>query len=178
MIDRPKKYLTIPHSSEGDIIKSFVSNDHIRIVSSSGMKLIEATRETDNNFKRNELSIVYYIPCDGCQRNYYRETSRGLTTRLYEHKQDLKLHRTSNALVQHIDMDNHLPDWKNANIIHKGINKSIRKALESIYIEMEPSTNSRSGFVTWSKSAAIVENRNWLSKKSRRSRKEELSNPT
>ena len=27
VIDRPKKFLTIPHSPEGDIIKSFISND-------------------------------------------------------------------------------------------------------------------------------------------------------
>ena len=109
VIDRPKKFLTIPHSPEGDIIKSFISNDRLQVVSSSGMKVADATREGDNP-RKNESSIVYCIPCGGCQRKYIGETNRGLMIRLKEHQSDIKFHRTSNALVQHIDIHNHLPD--------------------------------------------------------------------
>ena len=139
--------------------------------------MIDATRE-GTNLKKNESSIVYCIPCSGCQNKYIGETYRGLDKRLNKHMLDIKFHRTSNSLVQHIDTDNHLPEWKNARVIHRGINKSIRKALESMHIELESSTNSRSGFITWSRSAAAIANRNWQSKERGRSQKRTLSDPT
>ena len=176
-IEKPKKFLTIPHSPEGDIIKSFISNDRLQIVSSSGMKVIDVTRE-GTNLNKNELSVVYNIPCSGCQYKYIGETSRGLTTRILEHRSDVRFHRTSNAIVQHNDTDNRLPDWQNAKVIHRGINKSLRKALESMHIELEQSTNNRSGFVTWSKTAAAIANRNWQLKENGRSQKRALSDPT
>ena len=91
---------------------------------------------------------------------------------------DIKFNRTSNSLVQHIDTDNHLPDWQKAKVIHRGINKPLRKALECMHIELEQSTNNRSGSISWSKTAAAIANRNWQLNENGRSQKTALSDPT
>ena len=141
------------------------------------MKVADATREGDNP-RKNESSIVYCIPCGGCPRKYFGESNRGLFARIKEHRADVKFHRTSNSLVQHIDTHNHLPDWQKANVIHKGINKSIRKALERMHIELELTTNSRPGFISWTNTTATIARKDWQLKDSGRGRRKMLSDPT
>ena len=54
---------------------------------------------------------------------HYGETYRGLTTRLKEHKANIRHHRTTNALVNHMDDKGHLPDWDNVKTLIKGKDK-------------------------------------------------------
>lgn len=174
-----KNFLIIPHSQETEIIRRFIQSDHIQVVASSKMRISELIRyrNTPRVNDHSDLSQVYCIPCNSCQKVYFGETSRGLTKRLKEHRADVRLHRTSNALVQHIDEENHLPKWEEARTIHRGINKSVRKSLEAMYIVLENSTNSRSGFINWSRSAAEVANKNWNSR-SRWSQRRRAPDPT
>ena len=82
-------------------------------------------------------------------------------------------------MVQHIDNCNHLPNWENANVIDKGINRILRKSLEAMYITISDSTNERAGFVNWSKSAAEIANRDWKTRYKGRSQSARAqANPT
>ena len=102
----------------------------------------------------NENSIVYKIPCNGCEKVYIGETGRGIEKRLYEHKADVRKHNTSNSLVLHIEECHNLPKWGDVSIIEKGMNKKMRKALEAAHITINKVTNHRDGFMKWSRYAA------------------------
>ena len=80
--------------------------------------------------------------------------------RLKEHRSDVKFHRTSNALVLHIEKYGHLPDWDNTRILEKNMKKSTRKMLEAAHIITRKTCNSRCGFITWSSMAAEI--RCWI----------------
>ncbi|XP_069991692.1 uncharacterized protein [Penaeus vannamei] len=54
-----------------------------------------------------------------CDEAYFGETRRGFNTGINEHREDVLLHRTYNAMV-HVDEAGHLPNWKEAEIIHEG----------------------------------------------------------
>ena len=70
-----------------------------------------------------------------------------------EHKNDLRAHRTSNALVNHVDEFGHLPKWEDAKVLHSGWNKGHRKTIEAAYITLNQSTNCREGFVNLANTA-------------------------
>ena len=92
------KYLIIPYSHEGQIIKRFVENKNVQVICASGTKTGEITRLRDYP-RENDLSVVYSIPCNGCPKKYFGESHRGLSKRLQEHKDDVRYHRLSNAVV-------------------------------------------------------------------------------
>ena len=98
---------------------------------------------------------MYKIPCSGaCNKSYIGETGRGLETTLREHKRDVRNHNRSNAMVLHIETCETLPNWNQAEVIEKGMSKSIRKALEAAHISLENTVNEKPGFFTWAKSGA------------------------
>ena len=55
----------------------------------------------------------------------------GLTTRVREHRADLRYHRASNAFVAHVDQAGHLPDWTSATSVKIGLTKVQRRILEA-----------------------------------------------
>ena len=99
-------------------------------------------------------SAIYNIPCGGCTAIYYGETSRGVKRRFYEHKYDLRQHKTSNSLVVHVDSHGHLPNWEAARVLHTRLPKMTRKLVESAFINTESTTNQRGGSVCLSQAAA------------------------
>ena len=119
---------------------------------SSGKKIQELVC-TKEKKKETDKSVVYEIPCTGCNKTYVGETGRGIQIRLKEHKSDVKFHRTSNAIVLHIDTCHHLPNWEETKVLEKNISKKKRKTLEAAHIITRDTFNSRSGFITWSGTA-------------------------
>ena len=87
-------------------------------------------------------------------RVHFGESGRGIEQRIKEHKADLRYHRTTNSFVMHVDTDNHLPDWRRAETLHRGLNKRKRRALEAAYITTEANINISQGYFKLSKSAA------------------------
>ena len=84
------------------------------------------------------------------------ETGRGVETRLKEHKSDVKFHRSSNAIVLHIDKCNHLPNWDDTRILEKNVKKQTRKILEAAHISSRNTFNSRSGFIALASGAVSL----------------------
>ena len=97
---------------------------------------------------RHDLSgsVVYSIPCGGCSKHYIGESGRGLAKRISEHRADMRFHRTHNAMVLHADAENHLPRWKDAVVLHQGVSRTRRRALEAAEISTRPHTNVKPGF--------------------------------
>ena len=80
-------------------------------------------------------SAVYQIPCSGCDASYFGETTGGLK----EDSTDVRHHRKSSALVNHVDLRDHLPDWGGkARVLKSGLGKNKRKPQEAAYIATVP----------------------------------------
>ena len=124
------------------------------MVSSGGKRIGDLLRGT--NRKKNEESVVYEIPCRGCERSYIGETGRGLATRLKEHRADIKHHRLSSALVNHAVQEGHLPEWSQASTLRSGMTKKMRKVTEALYIATKKTINKRTGDIVWSETAAAI----------------------
>ncbi|XP_076044840.1 uncharacterized protein LOC143027434 [Oratosquilla oratoria] len=73
------------------------------VVNDTGKKIGHLARK--NTEPHNDASIIYKIPCSGCDNAYFGEYYRGLTNRLKEHKADIRHHREINALVYHVDTE-------------------------------------------------------------------------
>ena len=60
----------------------------------------------------------------------------------------------SNAIVLHIEKCDHLPDWDGTRLLEMKVRKQTRKILEAAHIATRNTFNSKSGFITWSSTAA------------------------
>ena len=129
---KEQNYLTVPMSHKAVKIDEMLNKNGIYVAKASGRKIGDIVKHKKvQNVNRpnntNMNSIVYRIPCGGCEASYIGESSRGLDTRLSEHRNDIRHHRTSNSLVLHIDSHGHLPNWQQVEILQKGLDKSLRK---------------------------------------------------
>ena len=151
--DKPDRWITIPYSREANAISKQLESIGVRIATNSGQKIKNILERKEKN-EGSEKSIVYEVPCSGCYKTYVGETGRGLKTRLQEHKSDVKFHRTSNAIVLHIEECQHLPKWDDTKILERNMKKRKRKCLEAAHIMSRNTFNTRNGFITWSSIAA------------------------
>ena len=149
-----KRYLVVPNSKFAQELSSALRHTGLIIITDAGKKINELVKRKVNNAE-NEESVVYKIPCTSCDTVYYGETYRGIDKRLKEHKADVRYHRTTSALVNHIDEKNHLPNWKEAIVIEKGLTKQQRKVLEALFIaNNNDNMNQRTGDLKWCFTAA------------------------
>ena len=66
--------------------------------------------------------------------------------RLQEHKNDLRNHKMSKAIVIHADHEGHLPKWDVAKALHSNLTKMQRWQIEAAYISTEDVTNVSPAF--------------------------------
>ena len=126
---------------------------HINIATATGTKISDIVKMKRPKHTMPN-SVVYKIPCGGCESTYIGESGRGLHTRLTEHKADFRYHRLSNAMVVHSEKEGHLPRWKDATIIQQGLSKAKRKAMEAAVIATSPNHNSQPGSLRLAKVTA------------------------
>ena len=141
-------YIVVPDSTLARSLSTALRSTGTVVVCDSGKKISELVAPKRDGCS-NENSIVYRIPCNGCDKAYYGETHRGLNKRVKEHKADVRHHRPSSALVNHIDERGHLPNWERAVILEKGIDKLQRKTLEALHITINENLNQRTGDIKW-----------------------------
>ena len=151
---KPDKLITIPFSKQAGVISTKLAEIGVRVVQNSGKTIRDIVTTKNDKKTAIEKSVVYEVPCAGCYKTYVGETGRGVEIRLREHQNDVRFHRTSNAIVLHIDECKHLPKWKDTKILEKNIRKRHRKTLEAAHIMSRNTYNTRSGFVTWANLAA------------------------
>ena len=142
---RTTQRLVLPQSDTTNRLQDHLGHK-INIATASGTKIgdivqIKRPKHTMHN------SVVYKIPCGGCDTAYYGETGRGLQKRLNEHRADFRHHRLSNAMVVHSEKEGHLPRWKDATILHKGLTKAKRRCMEAAVILTSSNNNTRPGFL-------------------------------
>lgn len=151
----PTMRISIPNFKGADTIAQNLEDIGIKVAITTGRKSGDILKSKQKSRDMNTgTSVVYQIPCGGCQKSYVGETGRGLKTRLAEHKRDVREHRVSNAMVLHMEKSDHLPRWEGASILQECGGKQLRRATEAAYICLMDTTNTRAGFYTLSKCAA------------------------
>ncbi|XP_076029832.1 uncharacterized protein LOC143018358 [Oratosquilla oratoria] len=149
---KDKQFLIVPGSDFSRLLGDAVRPLGLEVVNDTGKRIKQLVTPTSSI--TNNLSIIYKIPCGGCEKSYYGESYRGLETRIKEHKADLRHHRLSNAMVNHVEQEGHLPDWQQAEIIRKGLRKGQRKVIEALYISTNSNINQKVGNIKWTKYTA------------------------
>ncbi|CAM4849385.1 unnamed protein product [Rotaria magnacalcarata] len=108
---------------------------------------INITLKNTNTLKNTFLSIqkgvdeenklkklVYQIPCKkNCNYSYIGETNRSLTTRIKEHKEDIRKAKENSNTAQHVFEKNHSFDFDNTRILSSEINWKRRVIKESLF---------------------------------------------
>ena len=146
------RYVIVPNSNLTRMLNKALRPTSVMIVNDTGKKVGQLIRPRIP--EGNDQSIIYKIPCSGCDKSYFGESHRGLTNRLREHRADVRNHRLSNALVSHIDQQGHLPNWEQAEVLEKGLSKRRRKITEALYIATTNNTNQKAGDIKWTKHTA------------------------
>ena len=150
-----ENHISVPNTQHSSEMDQYLREAGVKIVRSVGVRIRDITKgKTMKIGAESNNSIVYRIPCSGCPTAYYGETGRGLDKRVYEHRNDVKAHRSSNSLVVHIDKCGHLPDWQQIEVMHRGLEKRRRKIVESAYISSHACTNHRDEFMNLTKAAS------------------------
>ena len=151
--EKSRPFLCIPKFEKVDIVARYLEKAGFRVVIGTGEKSGDILNGKSEKTGQ-ENSIVYRIPCAVCPKQYVGETGRGLKTRISEHRRDLRNHNLSNAMVIHADKAGHLPRWEHAEILEKGMKKSVRKALEAAHIKTRDTLNTRGGFYAVAEASA------------------------
>ena len=86
------------------------------------------------------------IPCKDCKLKYICETSRNLHIHLKEHKRDIRIGNSNNALLVHTSQHNHNIDFNSAKKLTYIHNKNLRRIFEAAAISFLSSLNTRPGF--------------------------------
>ena len=129
---KDKKIVCVPYSNKLEHLQSNLQKTEYRIVfkypNSSHRLLIRNKPLNEND------ACVYRIPCKDCNKVYWGETGRSLTTRLKEHKRDVKNSNVSNALFNHKVESDHRIDWDGAKPVYKCKSYIKRRLVESSLI--------------------------------------------
>ena len=84
--------------------------------------------------------------CKDCKFKYIGKTSRNLHVCFKEHKRDIRIGNSNNALFLHISQYNHIFDFNSAKMITYIHNKNLKRIFEAAAISFFNSLNTRPGF--------------------------------
>lgn len=157
--EKQHKILFVPNCDEIDQLNEGLKMTNFKLVTLTGVKTcnkIMKHSSTRTSKDENKTSIVYKIPCSGCNLAYYGETKKTLKDRMNQHRADVRHHRTSNSLVVHIEKCGKLPDWTNSTILASDLKRSERRAIESAYIQTSKNMNCREGSVKLAEMASQI----------------------
>jgi hypothetical protein len=63
---------------------------------------------------KKQKKLVCAINCKDCDKKYIGETNRKKSTRMKEHKNDIKKDKLTSLIAQHCNTNNHIMDVNNA----------------------------------------------------------------
>lgn len=79
---------------------------------------------------------IYRIPCKDCEKCYVGQTAKEISLRRQQHRYDVRIGKTSNALFVHIMNCDHQIDWNNARQLLKCSDLINRNIIESCIIKV------------------------------------------
>ena len=141
----PHRYITLPNNSSFHSITNNLNKLNIKTTSLPSKTIHEFVHSSPQRNIFSDAS-VYCIPCKDCKLKYIGETSRNLHIRLKEHKRDIRIGNSNNALLLHTSQHNHNIDFNSAKMLTHIHNKNLRRIFEAAAISFLSSLNTRPGF--------------------------------
>ena len=124
--------LVLPYNDLFKNVPRFCKNFNINVVFrfSNTLKSIMI-----KNSPEVTSGCIYEVPCKNCNCKYLGQSSKGLATRLSQHKYSVRTGQMSNALFLHMNDFDHGIDWKKAKVILYCNNITRRNIIESAMIK-------------------------------------------
>ena len=138
------RYITLPNNSSYNIASN-LNKLYIKTTSLHSKTIRELVHSSPQRNIFSDAS-VYCIPCKDCKLKYIGETSRNLHVRLKEHKRDIRIGNSNNALFLHISQHNHNFDFNSAKMLTYIHDKNLRRIFEAAAFSFLNSLNTRPGF--------------------------------
>ena len=141
----PHRYITLLNNSSSHSITNNLNKLNIKSTSLLSKTICGLVH---SHPQRNIFSdtSVYFILCKDCKLKYIAETSRNLHIRLKEHKRDIRIGNSNNALFLHISQSNYNFDFNSAQMLIYIHIKSLRRIFEAAAISFSNSLDTHPGF--------------------------------
>ena len=92
------------------------------------------------NSPRNDVNIIYKIPCLDCNGMYVGQTSKTLETRIKQHRSYVKNYNNNSAIFKHAFDNDHRINWEESCKIINSNNWLDRNIIESFLIDHNKNT--------------------------------------
>lgn len=133
-----KKFMVLPYIHKiSDSIKSIIDKNKFTMGFRCLNKLSNFIKvHKDRNKLECNCNVIYKIYCKDCDASYVGQTKRKLSTRLKEHRTNIKLDASKHSVVtDHILQNNHTFDWEKVRILDIESNFNRRIISEMINIK-------------------------------------------
>ena len=105
--------IVLPYSDTLKDVPKFCKNFNINVV-------FRFSNTLKNILVKNSPKVsdgcIYEVPCKDCNCKYLGQSSKGLATRIKQHKYYVRTGQTSSGLFMHMNNFNHAIDWNNAEV--------------------------------------------------------------
>lgn len=109
--DKENWFFVSLNSNQVSIITSYFQGKMVKIAVTSRKKGEQPYCKNNRlPTSENRDSLLCNVPRDMNGKMYYRENDKGVQTRLHEHRQEVRHHFMSTALMNHSDKDDIFPD--------------------------------------------------------------------
>ncbi|XP_055854557.1 uncharacterized protein LOC129918193 [Episyrphus balteatus] len=141
-----KKFFSVPYVpklTDNRSLHQIIQKENISFAHKSNFTLKPIFTNTKSKIqKQQQHNVVYEIKCNGkknenCDLVYIGQTKRNLATRLAEHEADIRKHKETTGLSQHITTSGHTVDFKNVTILDRERKLNTRLTLESLRIQQQ-----------------------------------------
>ena len=146
-----KKNLLIPFNDAIHATSNVLPKNKIKITPNYPNSMFRKIVNVHQRSKLDNSPGVYRLPCLDCDKVYWGQTGRDLSTRLKEHRNSIRYAQDSSAVFLHTSQLDHQMDWRNASLVFKSHCSYRRKIVESSLIKYSSNFNISSG--QWSPDA-------------------------
>ena len=160
--EAPPPTISLPYNKHGmDFVQPVFKANGCRVVhtSTNTLKQSLVRHKPSDSVGAGDLGKagVYRIPCSSCDRVYFGETGRDISTRIGEHSAAVRRMDPRNACYKHMSQTSHNIDWDNTSLIFQSEDWYQRLVVESACIVTKNNFNiSRSTLAIDNLSAQLI----------------------
>ena len=133
--------------------KTSVSEHNIALHLKPGYPLRKVLVAPKDKLQTDEKQFYVYVRCEGCGKDYVRESEQSLSTRMTEHKMsDLKVNEKSVMCTHHLEIQH---TFNHVNDVNTEPTKYHHKVIEAIHIRLKDGKPSQEEGVTCCRSTYL-----------------------
>ena len=135
----------------------FISGSTKTVLKANGIDVVHpATKTIKSKVTRTKFASggsdgvvggCYSVPCGDCDARYIGQTGRALSTRIGEHKSNVRFGRNNSAIFKHVQDTGHNINFNNSEMIYRSGALSNRLIVESSLIKNVKNFNNTEGAI-------------------------------